>query len=108
MRQYWISEWLKNTIHTIIAGVYGTWYFCVNNFPRHATSGSARRALTYSFGSISFGSLVIAIIQFLRHLCSVARQQSGEEGGIGGTIGYIVFCILGCLISLLVSLRAVG
>ncbi|PNY29793.1 Protein PNS1 [Tolypocladium capitatum] len=98
---YWISEWLKNTIHTIIAGVYGSWYFCVHNFPKGATRGAAKRALTYSFGSISFGSLLVAIIQFLRQLCSVARSQAGDEGGVGGMVGYVVFCILGCLLSLL-------
>lgn len=98
---YWVSEWLKNTIHTIIAGVYGSWYFCVHNFPKDATRASAKRALTYSFGSISFGSLLVAIVQFLRQLCSVARQQSMDDGGIGGTIGYVVFCILGCLLSIL-------
>ena len=25
---YWISEFIKNTIHTVVAGVYGSWYFC--------------------------------------------------------------------------------
>jgi hypothetical protein len=32
---YWISEWLKSTIHTTVAGVYGSWYF----------------SLTYIFGN---------------------------------------------------------
>lgn len=27
---YWITEWLKNTIHVIISGVYGSWYFAPN------------------------------------------------------------------------------
>ncbi|KAF3480907.1 protein PNS1 [Arthroderma uncinatum] len=98
---YWISEWLKNTIHTTIAGVYGAWYFHPHSPPRGATRGASKRALTYSFGSICFGSLLLAIIQFLRHLCSIARSQSMQEGGVGGMIGYIVFCILGCLIGLL-------
>lgn len=102
---YWILEWLKNTIHTTVAGLYASWYFSpVGQFPKGATRGSARRALTYSFGSISLGSLVIAIIQFLRQLCSVARQQSMNDGGVLGMAGYVLFCILGCLISLLVSL----
>ncbi|EEQ29834.1 pH nine-sensitive protein 1 [Microsporum canis] len=98
---YWISEWLKNTIHTTIAGVYGSWYFSPHRLPRGATRGASRRALTYSFGSICFGSLVVAIIQFLRHLCSIARSQSMQDGGIGGAVGYAIFCILGCLIGLL-------
>ena len=98
---YWISEWLKNTIHTIIAGVYGSWYFYANNFPRHATRGATKRALTYSFGSIAFGSLLVAIIQFLRQALSVMRNQSMTNGGLGGAMGYAVFCFLGCFVSIL-------
>lgn len=98
---YWISEWIKNTMHTIIAGIYGSWYFAPHNFPKGATRGATKRALTYSFGSISLGSLVIAIIQALRQLCSIARSQAGQEGGIAGMVGYALFCVLGCLISIL-------
>ncbi|KAI0165329.1 DUF580-domain-containing protein [Hypoxylon sp. FL1284] len=93
---YWISEWLKNTIHTTISGVYGSWYFHPQNLPKGATRGSLRRALTYSFGSISLGSLVVAIINFLRQLCSVARQNAQ-----GNIVMNIVFWILGCLIGIL-------
>lgn len=95
---YWISEWLKNAIHTTISGVFGAWYFSPKNPAKGATRGAARRALTYSFGSISFGSLVVAIIQFLRQLCSVARNQQAGDGNIAASI---CFCVLGCLISLL-------
>ncbi len=95
---YWISEWLKNTIHTTISGVYGSWYFCSNNFPPDATRAALRRSLTYSFGSISFGSLIVAIINFLRQICSVAQQSAGQEGNI---VAVVLFCILGCLIGIL-------
>lgn len=95
---YWISEVLKNVIHTTISGVYGSWYFCSNNFPKGATRGALKRSLTYSFGSISLGSLIVAIINFLRHLCSVAQRQSAEDGNI---VGVIFFCCLGCIIGLL-------
>lgn len=95
---YWISEVLKNIIHTTISGVYGSWYFCSNNFPKGATRGALKRSLTYSFGSISLGSLIVAIINFFRHLCSVAQRQSAEDGNI---VGVIFFCCLGCMIGLL-------
>ncbi|KEY72499.1 hypothetical protein S7711_05172 [Stachybotrys chartarum IBT 7711] len=98
---YWVSEWLKNTVHTTVAGVYGSWYFCPHNFPKDATRGALKRALTYSFGSIALGSLIVAVIQFLRQLCSVARQSSAEDGGVGGMIGVVVFCLLGCIIAIL-------
>ncbi len=60
---YWISEWLKNTIHTSVAGVYGSWYFCAGKpggIPKGASMGAFKRATTYSFGSISLGSLIVA------------------------------------------------
>lgn len=98
---FWISEWLKNTLHCTVAGVFGSWYFCVHNFPRRATRGALKRALTYSFGSISLGSLLVAIVQLLRQLCSIARQQAADDGGIGGMVLYVVFCLLQCLVGLL-------
>ena len=79
---YWVSEWLKNTIHTTISGVYGSWYFHPQNPPQGATRGALKRSLTYSFGSISLGSLIVAIINFLRQLCSVARRSEAADGDI--------------------------
>lgn len=95
---YWISEVIKNVIHTTISGLYGSWYFCPNNMPKGATRGAFKRATTTSFGSICFGSLIVAIISALRQLCSVAQNTQGAQGNM---VGAIFLCILGCLISIL-------
>ena len=98
---YWITEWLKNTMHSIVAGVYGSWFFCAGKpggMPSGATRGAARRSLTYSFGSISLGSLVVALINMVRQACSIAQQQ---EAGQGNILGSIFFCCLGCIIGLI-------
>ncbi|KGO70601.1 hypothetical protein PITC_051950 [Penicillium italicum] len=98
---YWVSEWIKNTVHTTIAGVYGSWYFfskSAGGMPKGSTRGAFRRATTYSFGSISFGSLIIAIINMLRQACSVAQRQEAAQGNL---VGSIFVWILGCFISLL-------
>ncbi|KAL4931163.1 plasma-membrane choline transporter-domain-containing protein [Aspergillus undulatus] len=98
---YWFSEWIKNTTHTTIAGVYGSWYYFANSprgLPAHATRGAFKRATTYSFGSISFGSLIIAIINCLRQVCSVAQRHEAAERNL---LGSIAFWTLGCFISLL-------
>jgi hypothetical protein len=92
---YWITEWIKNTIHTTTAGVYGSWYFAPRQYPRKVTRSALRRALTYSFGSISFGSLLVAIIQMLQQLCSIGQQQGG------GLAGQLLCCVLGCFLGLL-------
>lgn len=95
---YWITEWLKNTIHTTISGVYGAWYFQPNNPPKGPTRGALRRALTYSFGSISLGSLLVAIINCVRQACSIAQQQEANSGNMAASIA---FCCLQCIIGIL-------
>jgi hypothetical protein len=66
--------------------------------PSGATRGPFRRAITYSFGSISFGSLIVALISMLRQACSIAQQQEAAQGN---TIASIAFRCLGCFIGIL-------
>ncbi|CAF9932911.1 MAG: hypothetical protein GOMPHAMPRED_006699 [Gomphillus americanus] len=101
---YWITEWLKNTIYSIVAGVYGSWFFCAgraNNFPSNATRGAFRRSMTYSFGSISLGSLIVAIINFIRQFVNIAQNSEAAEGN---AVAACALCILGCLISIIQSI----
>lgn len=49
-------------------------------------------ALTTSFGSICFGSLIVAIIQALRALANEARNN-----GDAGALACVAECLLGCL-----------
>lgn len=98
---YWITEVLKNIIHVTIAGVYGSWYFCSQKpagFPSNATRGAFKRSVTHSFGSISFGSLLVAIVQLMRQACNIAKQNQAAEGNL---VGVILFWILGCFIGIL-------
>jgi Plasma-membrane choline transporter len=98
---YWFSEWLKNTVHTTVAGMYGAWYFWSRGsgrIPRGSTRGAFRRATTYSFGSISFGSLIVAIINMLRQACSIAQQSEAQEGNI---VGAVMAWVLGCFITII-------
>ena len=79
----------------------GSWFFCggkPGGMPKGATRGAFRRAMTYSFGSIAFGSLIVALINMLRQAVSIAQQQEAAAGNI---VGEIAFCCLGCFISLL-------
>lgn len=98
---YWITEWMKNIIHTTIAGIYGSWYyFSSAGIPKRAARGAFKRAVTYSFGSVSFGSLAIAIINTFRQIFSVFRyRESGT--GVCGLAGSIVRCLAGCVLTVL-------
>jgi Plasma-membrane choline transporter len=86
-------------MHVTTAGVVGTWWFVpaeANSFWSPALSDSACRATTYSFGSICFGSLLVALIQALRALEHHTRGNDDFQ-----FLSCIIQCILGCLESIL-------
>ncbi|EMR09790.1 hypothetical protein PNEG_01973 [Pneumocystis murina B123] len=98
---YWITEVIKNVVHTTICGVFGSYYYGYNTpegIPKHATLSSLKRTTTYSFGSICFGSLVASIVQLLRDIFkSVMRDRAGS----GDIIGTIFSCFASCILMLL-------
>ncbi|KAH3665783.1 hypothetical protein OGAPHI_003971 [Ogataea philodendri] len=80
---YYITEVLKNVIHVTVSGIYGTWYYLSKSdggMPRFQALGALRRALTYSFGSICFGSLIVTLIQLLRQGVQIVRQNALNNG----------------------------
>jgi len=87
----------KNVVHVTVAGTVGTWWF----EPRTASSCCSRgvrdswlRAMTFSFGSICFGSLLVAIIQAIKSLIHQMREQGD------GIVACLAECLLGCIESL--------
>ena len=42
--------------------------------------------------------MLVAIIQFLRQICSAAQRNAAGDGNL---IGSILFCVLGCFIGIL-------
>jgi Plasma-membrane choline transporter len=71
-----------------------------------AVYSSVYRSLTYSFGSICFGSLLQALITVFRIIVNAARRERERNrggGGDGSLCGSIWLCILECLASLLES-----
>jgi len=92
---FFTHQVLQNVLHTTIAGVVGTWWFAPDEVGccGKAVCGSLYRSLTTSFGSICFGSLIVAIIEALRQIVETAR--SNEE--LGGALACCIDCILGCI-----------
>lgn len=96
---FWSEQVFQNTMHAIVAGVVSTWWFdpeeascCCSK----AIWGSTFRATTTSFGSICFGSLLVAIIQTLRALVESVRQSDDVEGCAAFML-CLVDCCLRCL-----------
>ncbi|KAJ1883891.1 putative choline transporter, neither null mutation nor overexpression affects choline transport, partial [Kickxella alabastrina] len=97
---YWTSSVILNVLHTSISGTFATFYFfegAPGGYPtKHVMLSSLKRALTNSFGSICFGSLIVAIIQTVRAVLNSLRNQGGDNFGAEMLI-CCIDCILGCI-----------
>ncbi|KAJ3277565.1 putative choline transporter, neither null mutation nor overexpression affects choline transport [Borealophlyctis nickersoniae] len=109
---YWTIQVIKNTVHVTVSGLFATIYFqgvtsansqSVTVPVRNPTAKSAGRALTTSFGSICFGSLLIAIIQTIRQL---AQNFSRDMQNSGNIFLIIVGCCLSCILICLEGMLA--
>lgn len=99
---FYISEVIKNVIHTTICGVYGSWYYCSKSdqgMPKWPAMGAFKRSMTYSFGSISFGSLIVAFINLLRYILSSLRSANQQNGG--NMMMNVVLMCAQCLVGIL-------
>jgi len=92
---YFAHQIIQNTLHVTIAGVVGSWWFEPerNGCCGSGVCGGVTRACTTSFGSICFGSLIVAFIQALRALVNEARSNND----INPIVACIVECLLACL-----------
>jgi hypothetical protein len=89
---FWTSQVVFNVMHVTAAGVAATWYFVGNGvMPTNPTLASFKRAVTTSFGSICFGSLLVAIIKVMRWIAESNRKSDHPF------IACIVECLLACL-----------
>lgn len=95
----WTTQVISNVALATEAGVYGTEYFSLPNVrARHVASGSFRRAMTYSFGSIAEGSLIVAFLDLLRAALSLIQNQEAASGDMFGAImACIASCCVGCV-----------
>ncbi|KAF4315573.1 hypothetical protein BBO99_00009286 [Phytophthora kernoviae] len=93
---YWGQQVLQNILTCTTAGVVATWWYQPN--AQKATVGALYRSLTTSFGSICFGSLIVAVLQALRTMADMAKRRANEENNGGlACLACMAECILGCL-----------
>jgi len=97
LSMFFTEQVLENCVQCTISGVVGTWWIAPedNGCCSGAVCGSFTRTMTTSFGSICFGSLLVAIIRALE---STAR--SARENGDAGILACIAECLLSCLAGL--------
>lgn len=104
---FFTSQVINNTIHVTISGVFATYYFRGVVEPgtknievdvKNPTIKSFNRAITTSFGSVCFGSLLIALVSTLRVLArEVKNDAADDENYLLCLISCCVECILSCI-----------
>ncbi|KAL6617660.1 DUF580-domain-containing protein [Neocallimastix californiae] len=104
---YFSSQVINNVVHVTISGVFATYYFRgvvdqgtnkIEIDVKNPTMKSFKRAMTTSFGSICFGSLIIAVIQTLEAIArQIKNQSANDENYILCIIACCIECILSCI-----------
>ncbi|KAF1318634.1 Pns1-like protein, partial [Globisporangium splendens] len=89
---FWANFVLRNIVTVATAGTVSSWWHHATRDRVPLTSTKALcRALTLSFGSICFGSLVVSIIETIHFLLSSLQKLLAEQGNA------IAVCLVGCI-----------
>ncbi|KWU44830.1 DUF580-domain-containing protein [Rhodotorula sp. JG-1b] len=96
---YYTTQFITDRGHAnrTEAGIFGAYYYGGADAKKVAW-GAFKRASTYSFGSIAFGSLIVALLDLLRAILQVIQSYESQEGNIFGMIvACIAQCCIGCI-----------
>ena len=91
----WGSGVIQNVCHVAYSGVFSRWYFEQSESP---LVSSLSVATVTSFGSICFGTLIVAAIQTVETVVRNVRRHAAEDGNaVGCVIGLIMESIIACI-----------
>ncbi|GAA5991163.1 hypothetical protein JCM10908_006567 [Rhodotorula pacifica] len=94
---YYTTQFITNLFLTTEAGIFGAFYYGGADAKKVAW-GAFKRASTYSFGSIAFGSLIVALLDLLRAVLQVIQSYESQEGNIiGMAVACVAQCCIGCI-----------
>ncbi|KAH9931154.1 plasma-membrane choline transporter-domain-containing protein [Epithele typhae] len=99
----WTSQVISNVaLATLAGGPFGCWYYFgprqAGEMPKHPTFTSFVRASTLSLGSIAFGSLIVTILELIRMLLNIARNNANAEGHpVEACLALCAECFIGCI-----------
>ena len=92
--QIWHLLTCINVSHTTSCGVMGKWCFGTNK--TGVTKQSFIYSITTKFGSIAFGSFIVAVIRTIEAILRQAREEARKSGNMGAVC---LLCFIECIIS---------
>jgi hypothetical protein len=87
---FWVIFFLSGVLQTTFAGAIAQWYFGRNGVILEGIPSlvSFRYAVTHSFGSIAFGSMVLALFALIQWILKKAQTETPNRA---------LRCVLGCM-----------
>ncbi len=85
---YWTTNVIGNFIQVVVSGVMATWLYDKDEARGCCSAaiwGSLRRGMTFSFGSICFGSLVQGFVSVLRWMVQGGRRHRQDPSRTNDT-----------------------
>jgi len=92
---YWGTQTFMYVSHFIVASVVGSWWF-TPKAPSPVASAT-HRAFTSSFGSLSFGALIVAVLEACKQLAQAAQRAAEKEDAPAAV--KIAACLCVCVVS---------
>jgi len=96
---YWTQQVIANIQHVMVASVLGTWWYNpveANECWDDGLNRALCETLTYNFGSICFGSLLVSIVQALQAM-QKASARNENCSCLACLLGCCLYCIEGII-----------
>lgn len=95
----WCNAFLQAVGTFVVASACCLWYY--SHGPDQETSfpviRSYKMVVRYHCGSLAFGSLILAIIQFMQIMVEIFKKQAEATGGDNKVVQYVTNCLRCCL-----------
>jgi len=95
---FWTATVITNVVHVTVCGTIAAWWYGVDSNQSKTVRDAAHRALTTSFGSVCFGSLVVALLRATRFIVESVRNRLRSNQGRENPLASFVLCIAQCFL----------
>eukprot|EP01062_Namystynia_karyoxenos_P029429 TRINITY_DN22114_c0_g1_i1.p1 TRINITY_DN22114_c0_g1~~TRINITY_DN22114_c0_g1_i1.p1 ORF type:complete len:757 (+),score=204.86 TRINITY_DN22114_c0_g1_i1:78-2348(+) len=102
---FWVFNFVSGCAYMSLAMMFSDWYFSANQPPDEkevekkgiGVTQGLYRVVRYHLGTVAMGSLLIAIINFIRYLFNRLYDNIRDGGMLMSVVACCVNCLLGCI-----------
>ncbi|OQR94929.1 hypothetical protein ACHHYP_00801 [Achlya hypogyna] len=97
---FWGQQVVQNVLTTTTAGTVASWWYHAT--PQSGVGGALYRSMTSSFGSICFGSLIVAVLSAMRTVVTTIKNQAIQDDNAAlACVACLAECVLNCIESIM-------